>query len=96
MPKTATNNTASSMSTHSPANVLLATAQVKVKSLHGEYIMLRALIDHCSQRFVPMKSEIYCTAWISEFGKNFAEHRTLAEPHFLQNSEPLRERSVGH
>ncbi|XP_065356300.1 uncharacterized protein LOC135950698 [Calliphora vicina] len=46
---TAANNTVSSMSTHSPANVLLSTAQVKVQSLHGEYVVLRALIDHCSQ-----------------------------------------------
>ncbi|XP_059223245.1 uncharacterized protein LOC131997020 [Stomoxys calcitrans] len=37
------------MTTNSATNVLLATAQVRVKSLHGEYVTLRALIDQGSQ-----------------------------------------------
>ncbi|XP_075167722.1 uncharacterized protein LOC142239851 [Haematobia irritans] len=37
------------MTTNTAANVLLATAQVRVKSLQGEYITLRALIDQGSQ-----------------------------------------------
>ncbi|XP_058974711.1 uncharacterized protein LOC131800873 [Musca domestica] len=37
------------MTTNTAANVLLATAQVRVKSVHGEYITLRALIDQGSQ-----------------------------------------------
>ncbi|XP_073831041.1 uncharacterized protein [Musca autumnalis] len=43
-----TNNT-KAMTTHTTANVILATAQVRVKSLHGEYITLRALLDQGSQ-----------------------------------------------
>ena len=39
----------SSMNMNSNCNVFLATAQVKVKSIHGEYITLRALIDQGSQ-----------------------------------------------
>mgnify|MGYP003552050070 CR=1 FL=1 len=37
------------MITSSTPDVLLATAQVRVKSLHGEFIILRALIDQGSQ-----------------------------------------------
>ncbi|XP_065356265.1 uncharacterized protein LOC135950662 [Calliphora vicina] len=37
------------MSTNTLSSVLLATAQVRVKSLHQEYITLRALIDQGSQ-----------------------------------------------
>ncbi|XP_061401529.1 uncharacterized protein LOC133337309 [Musca vetustissima] len=37
------------MTTNTAANVLLATAQVRVRSLHGEYITLRALMDQVSQ-----------------------------------------------
>ncbi|XP_058982804.1 uncharacterized protein LOC131804242 isoform X2 [Musca domestica] len=43
-----TSNT-KSMTTHATTNVLLATAQVRVKSWYGEYITLRALIDQGSQ-----------------------------------------------
>uniref|UniRef100_A0A1I8MME9 Peptidase A2 domain-containing protein n=1 Tax=Musca domestica TaxID=7370 RepID=A0A1I8MME9_MUSDO len=38
-----------SMTTHATTNVLLATAQVRVKSWFGEYITLRALIDQGTQ-----------------------------------------------
>ena len=37
------------MVTSSTPDILLATAQVRVKSLHGEFIILRALIDQGSQ-----------------------------------------------
>lgn len=39
----------SSMNMNSSCNVFLATAQVKVKSIHGEYITLRAIVDQGSQ-----------------------------------------------
>ncbi|XP_058987780.1 uncharacterized protein LOC131806914 isoform X1 [Musca domestica] len=37
------------MTTNTTTNVLLATAQVRIKSLHGEFVTVKALIDQGSQ-----------------------------------------------
>ena len=49
MKKESSATKATMMTQESTSTVLLATAQVRVRSLHGEYIILRALMDQGSQ-----------------------------------------------